>query len=107
MSDQEIPRAEADFSRPPVAQAPVESGAYQIIADKVGMVPNLRRSDNVFQAKFVGASALIFGIGFLFAPWFDDAAPWFLRLGLGVVAGLLGGLLVSGLILAIKNLVRK
>ena len=103
----ETSKALEEMAEPPGQMIEPHDTGYQFVADKVGFVPNLRRSDNLFQAKFVGITAVLTAIAFLFAPWWGQNDPWFLRIGLGFVAGLLGGLLLSGFILAILNLVRK
>lgn len=75
----------------------------QDIADKVGLVPNLRKADNVFQLWFV---LIGIALGTLcFALIVRDAG----YIGWIVVGGGLGmivGVVVSGAILAVRNLRR-
>lgn len=91
---------------PPI-QTPSETvDGYEFVADKVGFVPNIRKSDNAYQAKFIATGA-VFSAGFGGAYCAtSDAAPWYGGLVIGLVIGLLVGLLVSGTILAVKNLKR-
>lgn len=75
--------------------------SYDAVADKIGLVPNVRRKDNLYQGAAVLVTALLgAAIG-----WFS-----FGRLE-GVLWGLLGGVvvggLVSGFVLMIVGLVRK
>ncbi|MBN9504039.1 MAG: hypothetical protein BGO01_03275 [Armatimonadetes bacterium 55-13] len=79
---------------------------YQDLVDKIGMAPNLRRSDNVFQARFVGASLVVFIALAFILPLDDKTYPPVGRLLVGALVGLLVGVGISGLILAIKNLRR-
>jgi hypothetical protein len=94
-----------DPDKPPIQLPPVDD-TYQTIADKVGFVPNSRKSDNVYQAKFLGAALAIVvpftAVSFEVGGW----GPWWIGALLGCLAGLLGGLMISGTILAIKNLKR-
>ena len=79
---------------------PKKEGGYHAVADKVGGVPNVRLKDNLFQAVFtllatgVGAGAGLLKGGF----------TWMVP---GIAAGLIGGVLLSGLVLMIVGLVRK
>ncbi|MCC7230974.1 MAG: hypothetical protein IT203_11325 [Fimbriimonadaceae bacterium] len=93
--------------KPPV-QSDLEGGdpVYELMADKIGFVPNARLSDNVYQAKFIAVvlavmvpiGALVFGILGL--------GPWWIGAVIGVVCGLLIGVFLSGTVLAIRNLKR-
>jgi hypothetical protein len=71
------------------------------MADKVGLVPNLRMKDNLYQAICVVAFMAI-----------GAAVGWFWQgstegLMLGTLAGLVFGGLVSGTVLMVIGLVRK
>lgn len=79
----------------------IGSSTYEFVADKVGLVPNLRASDNLFQAIFVAVFILLGAIiGFIYS-----------RSTTGLLVGVLGGLIVggllSGLVLMIRGLMRK
>ena len=91
--------------KPPV-QVPTPDDTYQTIADKVGFIPNSRKSDNLYQAKFLGATLAIVvpftAVSFEVGGW----GPWWAGALLGALGGMLAGLLISGTILAIKNLKR-
>jgi hypothetical protein len=77
---------------------------YDDFADKIGMVPNIRLKDNLLQGIAVVALTLIGAlVGFLVSP--DTARS--LGAGLGALAGLIGGGLLSGLVLMIVGLLRK
>lgn len=93
--------------KPPVQVADEERDpTYDLMADKIGFVPNARRSDNVYQAKFIAVvlaltvpiGAAVFGILGLGA--------WWIGATIGVVFGLLVGMVLSGTVLAIRNLKR-
>lgn len=92
---------------PPVQESsPEPIDGYQFVADKVGFVPNTRKSDNAFQAKFIGFAAVFCGaFGGAYCAT-SGAAPWYAGILIGLVIGLVVGLLVSGTILAIANLKR-
>jgi hypothetical protein len=68
-------------------------GAYQTVADTVGLVPSLRVKDNVIQAIFV-AFGLIVGVGIGLAVANANNAEWYI----GAMIGALGGLIVSTLL---------
>ncbi|WP_395748690.1 hypothetical protein [Prosthecobacter sp.] len=74
--------------------------AYNILADKIGGVPNLRKKDNVFQAQMVGVFLLI-GCG---AGWV--LGGWPTGVGIGALGGLISGTLISGFVLMIRGLKR-
>lgn len=82
----------------------------EMIADKIGFVPNVRKSDNVYQAKIFGIcwlACLVLG-----AIWGVATNPNGFGDGLltGVAVGGLGGmvvaLLVSGAIVGFKGMIR-
>ncbi|KAF0241907.1 MAG: hypothetical protein FD180_4197 [Planctomycetota bacterium] len=90
----------------PVPPAPADPGrsggeqVYNLLADKVGFVPNVRGKDNVIQGISVAAALLIgAGIGFFLHGGFGAIV--------GGVTGMVAGLLISGAVLAIVGLVRK
>ncbi|MDB4934034.1 MAG: hypothetical protein JWP87_1006 [Labilithrix sp.] len=77
------------------------SSDYEKVADKVGLVPNVRRKDNVYQAAAVAGTTVIAAIvGLIYGGW-----------PVGALAGALAGLVVSGflsgLVLMIIGLGRK
>ena len=73
------------------------SSAYNVVSDTVTGV-NIRKSDNIFQAKFIACSVLICGvIGAIGALMFGGRDfPWLAGAAGGVFIGLLGGVLTSG-----------
>jgi hypothetical protein len=79
-------------------------GSYDAIADKVGLVPNLRVKDNLYQGVAVAVLTLAGAtVGFFLGP----ATERSLGIGLGALAGLVVGGLLSGLVLMVVGLLRK
>jgi hypothetical protein len=77
------------------------SSPYDQIADKVGMVPNIRLKDNVIQLVAVAiATPLGAVVGWLVGQTGMAAI-------LGAAGGLVAGGLLSGLVLMVIGLVRK
>ncbi len=73
------------------------SSDYEKLADKVGLVPNVRKQDNLLQAAIVGVgTALGAGVGAALD-----------RLLVGMLIGLVASGLLSGLVLMVMGLVRK
>jgi hypothetical protein len=101
---------------PPITPGPIQQPAptpdrlegYHTIAETIGGIPNLRGKDNAFQAIFVALSiAICGGLGALLA--LTGAVPggdWIIGAVVGGVAGLVGGTLVSGLVLMVMGWVR-
>jgi hypothetical protein len=89
----------------PTASSEAGKEAYETIADKVGFLPNVRKADNLYQLKFVGYSVLGAAVLFCLIPM-GDSMPLIIKMLLGAVAGMFLGLIVSGAILAIRNLKR-
>ncbi len=88
----------------PRSIAPPAEGAdaqYNVIADKVGLVPNVRKKDNLYQ----GICVLVFLLLGMAVGWFWDGWPFGVLLG--VVAGLVAGTLLSGVVLMVPGLLRK
>ena len=88
--------------QPPATASGRESRAiYNILADKIGGVPNVRKKDNLYQAVTVGVF-LIVGVivGWAVGGWPEGVL-------LGVLGGLIAGILISGVILMIIGLWRK
>lgn len=79
----------------------VASGiTYDVMVDKVGFVPNVRKKDNVFQAVFsIAATVLGTIIGLVWQGGMGAA--------LGALVGLVVGGIISGLILCAVGLKRK
>ena len=73
--------------------------AYEFVADKVGFVPNVRRSDNILQAKIFGGVWL--GCVLLGAVCGGMGGAL-----MGLLLGIVVALLVSGAVLAIVGLKR-
>ena len=74
---------------------------YNLLADKIGGVPNIRKKDNLYQAAAIGVF-LIVGVvvGAFFGEWPQGVL-------LGGLAGLIAGTLISGAVLTVIGLLRK
>ena len=81
--------------------APGADAEYNRIADKVGLVPNVRKKDNLYQAVCVGAFLLV-GVA---VGWFSGGWPFGVLLG--ALAGLVVGTVSSGLVIMVLGLLRK
>ncbi len=81
---------------------------HQFIADKIGMVPSLRKEDNIFQAKFVGIGIFvgIAAMSFIGPVWWDPEAPFTVWIIVGALFGMIGGALISGAIIGVRNIWR-
>jgi fatty acid desaturase len=97
------PVHQPEFQNEPSSQS---SNTYETVADVVGFVPNLRKQDNVFQAKFIATTVLLACLIGAIAFAATGSGPWWAGMVLGLLGGLLAGLLLSGVILAIRNLKR-
>lgn len=75
----------------------------QDIADKVGLVPNLRKSDNVFQLWFVLIGTALGTLCFALIVRDAGNIAWIV---VGGGLGMIVGVVVSGAILAVRNLRR-
>ncbi|MBI3201900.1 MAG: hypothetical protein HYZ29_10185 [Myxococcales bacterium] len=87
------------MSTAPRDPAERELQAYHRLADTVGLVPNIRRKDNLLQAAIVGGGTL---------PCVAIGAIWSGGQGalIGALIGLVGFGLVSGLVIMVLGLVR-
>jgi hypothetical protein len=73
---------------------------YNVFADKVGFVPNVRGRDNVIQGVSILASVVIgAGVGYAYGQGTGAL--------IGTVTGLVGGLILSGAVLAVVGLIRR
>jgi hypothetical protein len=97
-----IPPPIAPPQPPPAAPCSNEGRViYNVLADKVGGVPNIRKRDNLYQALSILACVIIGAVvGVLLGGWPTGA-------GLGALAGTVGGLLISGVVLMVIGLIRK
>ena len=95
---------------PPIAPPPPRSGkqpsdeilvGYNIIADKVGGVPNFRKRDNLYQ----GISILVCVV--IGAVVGAAVGGWPTGVGFGALIGLIAGVLLSGAVLMVVGLLRK
>jgi hypothetical protein len=94
-----LPPGSSAEAKDPSARTPEQ--AYNFVADKIGGVPNVRAKDNVFQAVTVFVFAILGGIiGGATIGWWEGAL-------LGGLGGIIGGTLLSGLVLMIIGLRRK
>lgn len=92
--------ADVDAAYTPPAQGPSRI-SYDRFADRVGLIPNVRAKDNLFQAKFVGVSVAVGGGVFsLLGGWPQGTLA-------GALIGLVLGGFASGLILMIRGLRRR
>ena len=96
------------------SDAPATTGAnaqYNRIADTVGLVPNVRKKDNLYQ----GLCVLAFAVIGMTAGWFWDGAAirdfvgdgWPIRIFVGALVGLVVGALLSGLVIMVLGFFRK
>ncbi len=84
--------------------APPSRGAdatYNLLADKIGGVPNVRKKDNLYQ----GITVALFLVVGLVVGWF--AGGWPEGVLLGALGGLVVGTLISGLVILVLGLRRK
>jgi hypothetical protein len=93
-----------NYEEPPPPVAVREEG--NVFADVIGFAPNLRKADNLFQAKFIGGTVGVFVIAGCVYAVVDGEMPLWAGATIGVVGGLVIGVLVSGTILAIRRLKR-
>jgi len=87
---------------PPDNKPPASgSRSYDQFADKVGLVPNVRKKDNLYQGIAV-VVGLLLGVlvGWLWKHSFEAAL-------LGAFTGLVGATLVSGIVLLVLGWTRK
>jgi hypothetical protein len=75
--------------------------SYDRFADKIGLVPNVRAKDNVFQAVFVGVTTV------MGAAVLGVLGGWPMGALVGALAGLVVGGLVSGTVLMVRGLRRR
>ena len=91
----------ADDQQSPTPSSGGADATYNLLADKIGGVPNVRKKDNLYQAAAIGVF-LIVGVvvgGFL-GEWPEGVL-------LGGLAGLIAGTLISGAVLTVIGLCRK
>ncbi|GEM_PF-5400174 len=74
--------------------------SYNEVVDKVGLLPNVNKRDNMIQGITVAVFALLGGlIGLIVGGWPEG-------FGLGVVGGLIVGGFLSGLVLMVIGMFR-
>ena len=78
------------------------SSSYEHVADKVGLVPNVRKKDNLYQGIAVLCTTAMGSVVGL--VWWGG---WPMGVLAGALAGLVVGGLVSGAVLMIVGLTRK
>jgi hypothetical protein len=81
--------------------APTGGDSYDRLADKVGLVPNVRATDNVFQGVLVAVTTV------LGAAVLGVIGGWPMGVLGGAVLGLVVGGLLSGGVLMMRGLRRK
>lgn len=85
---------------PPPPGVSVDSG-YNLVADKIGGVPNVRKKDNLYQALAIVVFVIIgLVVGWAIGGW--PQGPL-----LGALGGLIAGTLISGAVLMVLGLLRK
>lgn len=89
-----------DYRSPGLRDVQGASTAYEQVADKVGMVPSLRASDNLISLIGLLIGGVIGGGTGLVMGGTMGAA-------IGGVSGGFGGVILAGLYLGIRNLLRK
>ena len=101
----DAPRSNNAPSQPGPTSNREAAAAYNIIADKIGGLPNVRKKDNIYQAAAIGALTVIGAI----VGWFVGAGHGAGQFGalLGTVGGLIVGVLLSGTVLMVIGLLRK
>ena len=94
----------------PQAKTPPDTSGrdvYNVISDTVVGL-NVRKSDNIFQAKFIGITVLLLatigGASAALNPGWN--LPWFGGALIGAFAGLIIGLFASGIFLMIYRAVK-
>lgn len=98
------PASEIETDQDSAQPTGISSGhaAYNVVSDTVTGV-NLRGSDNKFQAKFIFVSVILLAaLGALLA-WLNTSweLPWFGGAIAGAFAGLVFGVLASGIVLMV------
>lgn len=83
----------------PVAHPQQTVNPYHTVADTVGLVPNLRWKDNVFQAAFIFAALIV---GLVIGYFVGDLPGLFV----GAIIGLIAGTLLSGITLMVIGWIR-
>lgn len=84
---------------------------YDRIADTVGLIPNVRKKDNLYQGLcvlvfvIIGTALAFFWDGAAIRDFLGDSLP--VRLVVGAFAGLVIGALISGAILLVLGFKRK
>ena len=106
MSDPQPPPIPSQVPPPP-PPAPYEppqdknKQGYNVFADKIGGLPNLRMKDNLYQAIAIGAFVALGSlVGLLKGGWPGGVAA-------GAISGMVVGLLLSGAVLTVIGLARK
>jgi hypothetical protein len=91
----------ADHQKGPAPSSPGADPTYNLLADKIGGVPNIRKKDNLFQAAAIGVFLIVGAVVGLFV------GEWPEGILLGSLAGLIAGTLISGAVLAVIGICRK
>ena len=91
----------ADDQQGPTPSSRGPDATYNLLADKIGGVPNVRKKDNLYQAAAIGVFTIIGAV----VGWF--LGEWPQGVLLGALAGLIAGTLISGAVLAVIGLCRK
>ena len=92
---------------PSVKSVPSDRAAYNVVADTVTGL-NIRKSDNWFQAVFIGSTMLVLAATGAFAAALvrDWNLPWYAGALIGSFLGLIVGVLGSGTYLMIYRAAR-
>ncbi len=91
----------AEDQQPPPPSGRSPDPTYNLLADKIGGVPNVRKKDNLYQAAAIGVFVIVGVIvGACLGEWPQGVL-------LGGLAGLIAGTLISGAVLTVIGLCRK
>jgi hypothetical protein len=91
----------ADDQQSPTPSSREADATYNLLADKIGGVPNVRKKDNLYQAAAIGVFLIVGAV----VGWF--LGEWPQGVLLGGLAGLIAGTLISGAVLTVIGLRRK
>lgn len=101
MSETDPQQTESETPDAPPPAPSTGRQTYDIIADKVGGVPNLRKKDNLYQGITIAATSAVGAIvGFVV----DHSTMGTL---IGLLGGMIVGALLSGFVLMVIGLARK
>lgn len=107
MSDHNPYEPGNDDDSPHHEEVSSQRAAYNVVSDTVGGL-NVRGSDNLFQAVFIGVT-MVLGVivGAVVVLTYDTGGlPWWMGGIMGAVGGMVVGFFASGIYLMVYRLVR-